>query len=83
MTTVFIGNFQLSGIPPAPKGVPQVEVKFEVDANGILHVSAHDLGTGKVQNVTITGSTTLSKNDIARMVKEAEMNAEADQRRRD
>jgi molecular chaperone DnaK len=78
-----LGNFQLQGIPPAPKGIPQVEVKFEVDANGILHVSARDNASGKTQNVTITGSTTLSKSDIDRMVKEAETNAEADAQRRE
>jgi len=78
-----LGDFQLEGIPLAPKGIPQIEVKFEVDANGILQVSARDRGTGKVQTVSITGSTTLSKSDVERMVKEAEINAEADQRRRD
>ena len=78
-----LGTFQLSGIPPAPKGLPQIEVKFEVDANGILHVSASDRATGKTQNVTISGSTTLSKNDIDRMVREAEQNADADRQRRD
>jgi molecular chaperone DnaK len=78
-----LGNFELSGIPPAPKGIPQIEVKLEVDANGILHVSARDRGTGKAQNVSITGSTTLSKQDIDRMVREAEAHADEDQRRRD
>jgi molecular chaperone DnaK len=78
-----LGNFELTGIPPAPKGVPQIEVKFEVDANGILHVSARDTASGKRQNVTISGSTALSKQDIDRMVKEAEMNADADRRQRD
>jgi molecular chaperone DnaK len=78
-----LGNFELSGIPPAPKGIPQIEVKFDVDANGILHVSAHDRASGKAQNVSITGSTTLSKQDIDRMVREAEAHADEDQRRRD
>jgi molecular chaperone DnaK len=78
-----LGTFELSGIPPAPKGLPQIEVKFEVDANGILHVSARDRATNKTQNVSITGSTTLNKHDIDRMVEEARVNAEADQRRRD
>lgn len=78
-----LGNFQLAGIPPAPKGVPQIEVKFEVDANGILNVSARDLASGKTSNVSITGSTTLSKNEIDRMVREAELNADADRQRRE
>ena len=78
-----LGTFQLDGIPPAPKGIPQIEVKFEVDANGILHVSARDRASGKSQNVTITGSTTLSKSDIDRMVREAETNADADRQRRE
>lgn len=77
-----LGNFELSGIPPAPKNIPQIEVKFDVDGNGILHVSAHDIGTGKVQNVTITGSTTLSKQDIDRIMKDAEAHASEDENRR-
>jgi len=77
-----LGNFELYGIPPAPKNVPQIEVKFEVDANGILHVVAHDIATGKVQNVTISGSTTLSKHDIDRIVKDAESHAVEDENRR-
>ena len=67
-----LGNFQLSGIPAAPRGVPQIEVTFDIDANGIVHVSAKDLGTGKEQQVTITASTNLSEEDIDKAVKEAE-----------
>ena len=78
-----LGLFQLDGIPPAPKGVPQIEVKFEVDVNGILNVTAKDRTSGKVTNVTISGSTTLSKSDIDRMVKEADVNADLDRKRRD
>ena len=78
-----LGTFELSGIPPAPKNIPQIEVKFEVDQNGILHVSAHDLASGKKQNVTITGSTTLSQNDIDRIVKDAESHLGEDERRRE
>src|SRR5438270_839586 len=76
-----LGTFTLDGIPPAPRGVPQIEVTFDIDANGILHVTAKDRGTGKENKVTITGSTTLDKNEVERMVKEAEANAEADKQR--
>ena len=78
-----LGRFQLTGISPAPRGIPQVEVKFDIDANGIVNVSAKDLGTGKEQSITITGSTTLNNDEINRMVKEAEKNAEADKRRKE
>ena len=76
-----LGKFTLEGILPAPRGLPQIEVTFDVDANGILTVSAKDLGTGKENKVTITGSTTLSKDEVERMVREAEVNAEADRKR--
>ncbi len=75
-----LGRFQLTDIPPAPRGVPQIEVKFDIDANGIVHVSAKDLGTGKEQSVTIQNDTGLTEEDIERMVKEAEENAEADKK---
>ncbi|MEM4408552.1 MAG: molecular chaperone DnaK [Candidatus Caldarchaeum sp.] len=78
-----LGVFHLEGIPPAPKGVPRIEVTFDVDANGILHVAARDLGTGKEAKVSITGSTTLSKEDVDRMIRDAELHAEEDQRRRE
>jgi len=78
-----LGTFQLVGIPPAPRGVPQVEVTFDIDANGIVHVSAKDLGTGREQQMTITGGTALSKDEIDRMMKEAEAHAEEDRKRRD
>jgi molecular chaperone DnaK len=78
-----LGRFQLSGIAPAPRGVPQIEVKFDIDANGIVHVSAKDLGTGKAQNVTINARTGLTDEEIERMVKEAEQNAVEDKRRRE
>ena len=78
-----LGNFQLVGIPPAPRGVPQVEVTFDIDANGIVNVSAKDRGTGKEQSMTITGGTALPKDDIDRMVREAEQYAEDDRRRRE
>ncbi len=78
-----LGTFQLVGIPPAPRGVPQVEVTFDIDANGIVHVSAKDLGTGKEQQMTITGGTALSKEEIDRMMKEAEAHAEEDRQRRE
>ncbi len=77
-----LGRFQLVGIPPAPRGVPQIEVKFDIDVNGIVHVSAKDLGTGKEQKITITASTNLGEDDIERMVKEAEKHAEEDKQRR-
>ena len=73
-----LGTFQLVGIPPAPRGVPQVEVTFDIDANGIVHVSAKDLGTGREQQMTITGGTALGKDEIDRMMKEAEAHAEED-----
>lgn len=75
-----LGRFILSDIPPAPRGIPQIEVKFDIDANGIVHVSAKDLGTGKEQHITITSSSGLSDEEIERMVKEAEANAEADRK---
>jgi molecular chaperone DnaK len=78
-----LGTFQLVGIPAAPRGVPQVEVTFDIDANGIVHVSAKDLGTGKEQAMTITGGTALGKDDIDRMVKEAEAHADEDRKRRE
>ena len=78
-----LGNFQLSGIPAAPRGVPQIEVKFDIDANGIVNVSAKDLGTNKVQSITITSNTTLSDEEIDRMVKEAEANKEEDKKRKE
>jgi len=78
-----LGSFRLDGVPPAPRGVPQIEVTFDIDANGILNVSAKDRGTGKEQTVTITGSTTLDKDDVERMVKNAEENADEDQKRKD
>ncbi len=78
-----LGKFQLVGIPPAPRGVPQVEVTFDIDANGIVNVSAKDLATGKEQQMTITGGTALSKDDIDTMVREAEAHAEEDRQRRE
>ncbi|MGH9027065.1 MAG: molecular chaperone DnaK [Acidimicrobiia bacterium] len=78
-----LGKFQLVGIPPAPRGVPQVEVTFDIDANGIVHVSAKDLATGKEQNMTITGGTALGKDEIDRMMKDAETHAEEDRQRRE
>jgi molecular chaperone DnaK len=76
-----LGTFTLDGIAPAPRGMPQIEVTFDIDANGILNVSAKDRGTGKENRVTITGSTTLDKSEVERMVKEAEANAEEDRKR--
>jgi molecular chaperone DnaK len=78
-----IGNFQLVGIPPAPRGVPQIEVSFDIDANGIVNVGAKDLGTGKEQRITITASSGLSEGEIEQMVRDAESHAEEDQRRRE
>ncbi|MEA5450159.1 molecular chaperone DnaK [Leptolyngbya sp. CCNP1308] len=78
-----LGNFQLSGIPPAPRGVPQVEVIFDIDANGILNVTAKDKGTGKEQTITISGASTLDENEVERMVKDAEANSAADKERRE
>ncbi len=77
-----LGNFQLNNIPPAPRGVPQIEVKFDIDANGIVNVTAKDLGTNKEQSITITSSTNLSDDEIDKMVKEAEANKEADEKRK-
>jgi len=78
-----LGRFVLGDIPPAPRGVPQIEVKFDIDVNGIVNVSAKDLGTGKAQSITITGSTGLSEQEIERMVKEAEKYAEEDRKRKE
>ena len=78
-----LGNFDLVGIPAAPRGVPQIEVTFDIDANGIVHVSAKDLGTGKEQHIQITSSSGLSEEEINRMVKDAEANAEADKKQRE
>ena len=78
-----IGRFHLDGIPPAPRGVPQIEVAFDIDANGILNVSAKDLGTGKEQKITITASSGLTEEEIQRMVKEAELHAEEDRKRKE
>ena len=78
-----LGSFELGGIAPAPRGVPQIEVTFDIDANGIVHVSAKDRGTGKEQSVTITGGSALPKEDIDRMVKEAEEHAAEDKKRRE
>jgi molecular chaperone DnaK len=78
-----LGTFRLDGIPPAPRGVPQIEVTFDIDANGILHVTAKDLGTGKDQKITIQGSSGLSKEEVERMTKEAEVHAAEDKKRKD
>jgi molecular chaperone DnaK len=78
-----IGKFHLTDIPPAPRGVPQIEVTFDIDANGILHVSAKDLGTGKEQKITITASSGLSKDEVERMRKDAESHADEDKKRRE
>ncbi|WP_413199195.1 molecular chaperone DnaK [Nostoc piscinale] len=78
-----LGTFRLDGIPPAPRGVPQIEVVFDIDANGILNVTAKDKGTGKEQSISITGASTLDKSDVDRMVREAEQNASADKDRRE
>jgi molecular chaperone DnaK len=77
-----LGRFHLTDLPPAPRGVPQIEVTFDIDANGIVHVSAKDTATGKEQSITITGQSSLSKDDIERMVRDAEAHAEEDRRRR-
>ncbi len=77
-----LGNFQLGNIPPAPRGVPQIEVKFDIDANGIVHVTAKDLGTNKEQSITITSSTNLSDEEIDKMMKDAEANKEKDEKRK-
>ncbi|MFC6865741.1 molecular chaperone DnaK [Haloechinothrix salitolerans] len=78
-----LGSFELTGIPPAPRGVPQIEVGFDIDANGIVHVTAKDLGTGKEQSIKITGGSALPQEDIDRMVKDAEAHAEEDRKRRE
>jgi molecular chaperone DnaK len=78
-----LGMFELTGLPPAPRGVPQIEVTFDIDANGIVHVSAKDLATGKEQGMTITGGSALPKEDIDRMMREAEQYAEEDHKRRE
>ena len=78
-----LGNFELTGLPPAPRGVPQIEVAFDIDANGIVHVHAKDLATSKEQSMTVTGGSALGKEDIDRMVREAESHAEEDRKRRE
>ena len=78
-----LGTFELTGLPPAPRSVPQIEVSFDIDANGIVHVSAKDLGTGKEQSMTITGGGALSKEEIDRMMQDAEAHAEEDRLRRE
>ena len=80
---VTLGRFQLTNIPPAPRGIPQIEVTFDIDANGIVHVMAKDLGTGKEQSITITSSTNLSEEEINKKVKEAELHAEEDRKKKD
>jgi molecular chaperone DnaK len=77
-----LGRFELVGIPPAPRGMPQIEVTFDIDANGIVHVSAKDLGTGKEQSIQITASSGLSEEEIQRLVKDAETHAEEDKKKR-
>src|SRR5213079_3155140 len=77
-----LGRFQLVGLPPAPRGVPQIEVAFDIDANGIVSVSAKDVATGKEQKITIAGSSGLTKDDVERMVKDAEAHAAEDKNRR-
>jgi molecular chaperone DnaK len=78
-----LGNFDLTGLPPAPRGIPQIEVTFDIDANGIVHVSAKDRGTGREQSMTITGGSAMSKDDIDRMIHEAEQYADEDRKRRE
>ncbi|MCJ1676058.1 molecular chaperone DnaK [Streptomyces sp. APSN-46.1] len=78
-----LGMFELTGLPPAPRGVPQIEVSFDIDANGIMHVTAKDLGTGKEQKMTVTGGSALPKDDIQRMMRDAEQHAEEDRRRKE
>lgn len=78
-----LGTFRLDGIPPAPRGIPQIEVTFDIDANGILNVTAKDKGTGKEQSISITGASTLPNDEVDRMVREAEANANVDKERRD
>src|SRR5204863_9293638 len=77
-----LGNFELTGLPPAPRGIPKIEVTFDIDANGIVHASAKDQGTGKEQSMTISGGSALSKDAIDRMVKDAEQYADEDAKRR-
>ena len=78
-----LGMFELTGLPPAPRGVPQIEVSFDIDANGIMHVTAKDLGTGKEQKMTVTGGSSLPQDEVNRMREEAEQYAEEDHRRRE
>jgi molecular chaperone DnaK len=78
-----LGTFDLTGLPPAPRGIPQIEVTFDIDANGIVHVSARDTATGKEQSMTISGGSTLSKDDIDRMMRDAEAHADEDKQRRE
>jgi len=78
-----LGTFRLDGIPPSPRGVPQIEVTFDIDANGILSVTAKDKGSGKEQSISITGASTLSDNEVDKMVKDAEANAAADKEKRE
>src|SRR5712675_2889354 len=78
-----LGMFELTGLPPAPRGVPQIEVTFDIDANGIVHVSAKDLGTGKEQSMIISGGTALGRDDINQMIKDAEAHAEEDRLKRE
>jgi molecular chaperone DnaK len=78
-----LGTFELTGLPPAPRGVPQIEVTFDIDANGIVHVTATDKATGKEQSMTISGGSALSKDDIDRMMREAEQHADEDKKRRE
>jgi molecular chaperone DnaK len=78
-----LGTFRLDGIPPAPRGVPQIEVTFDIDANGILSVTAKDKGSGKEQSISITGASTLSDSEVDKMVKDAETNASADKEKRE
>jgi molecular chaperone DnaK len=78
-----LGNFELTGLPPAPRGIPKIEVTFDIDANGIVHVSAKDQASGREQSMTISGGSALSKDEIDRMVREAEQYAEEDAKRRE
>ncbi len=78
-----LGVFELTDIPPAPRGIPQIEVTFDIDANGIIHVSAKDMGTGKEQSIKITASSGLSKDEVDKMVKDAELHAEEDKKRKE
>jgi molecular chaperone DnaK len=78
-----LGTFELTGLPPAPRNIPQIEVTFDIDANGIVHVSAKDMATGKEQSMTITGGSALNKDEIDRMMRDAEQHAEEDRKRRE